>query len=459
MRNLKELYEKDIVMLPNSILYPHQRKAWSEFNNRVKKYAKGVKLLILEWHRRCGKDILLIQLLAKEAVKVPGNYYYVFPEKRQAREAIFEGIDGDGRRILDYIPHQLIHRIKEQEMVIYIKTGTINAKGECVYSTIQFVGSESDTKVGTSIKGVVFSEYAICNPKIWYYLEPSVARTNGFAGFISTPRGEQNHMVQLINANLDNPKAFIWEQMTIEDSKDFAGNPIFSVEEYHEKIRQGLPEETAKQEYYCDRVTASAGAYYKKQFADLYDKGQIGEFEDVYDCPVHFGMDIGFSDRCVLWVGYKFGKKNYIMDYYSNSGENIDHYIDWILDYMKLFRCSHARLYLPHDCKHTDRGSGRTVFQRILTRLHFINNIKPIIIPKTNNILDDIDEVRRLLEDCYFNTARCFTAIQYLKNYTKKENKTLMDFDAQGSKPLHDEASNYADGFRYLLFGMRKNLG
>ncbi|MGL5797625.1 MAG: hypothetical protein ACRCYT_05390 [Cetobacterium sp.] len=250
LRNsLVDLYEKDLISLPNCVLFPHQRKAYTEFNKILKQYrTSGLKLMILEWHRRCGKDILLLQILVKEAVQHTGNYLYIFPQVNQARQAIFNGIDTDGRRLLDYIPYQLIHKIKEQEMLIYLKTGQTNSRGEMTYSTIQFTGSDHDSKVGGSVKGAVFSEFALTNPKIYMYLEPALAKNKGWAGFVSTPRGEQNFMVDLINNNKNNPRAFIWEQMTIEDSYDFAGKHIFTKEEYDDKIKGGLPLETARQE-------------------------------------------------------------------------------------------------------------------------------------------------------------------------------------------------------------------
>lgn len=450
-----DFYNKDLVQLPNAVLYPFQKSLWSDFNRVLRDYPTGLKLLIAEVHRRGGKDILLIQMLVKEAVKSPGVYLHVMPLKTQARSAIFESIDADGRRLLDYIPHQLIHKIREQDMTVWIKTDQKNADGSTKYSTITFTGSDSDSKVGGSYRGVVLSEYALCNPKIYYFLEPAVARNSGWFACISTPRGELNHMVDLINNNLDNPKAVIVEQLGIDKTCDWRGNPLFSREEYEKKIEQGVPEETAMQEYYCSRVSASAGAYYSKQFKQAYAEDRIGEFEDIYDCPAYFSIDPGFSDECVVWVYHKFGKDIYVMDCYVNTGEAINHYIDWIIEYCKKYRCTSAKIFLGHDVKQTERGSGESMFVKILQRLRFVNNIKAHVIPKTNNILDDINYVRECFSNIYFNTAKCHTAIQMLKSYTKKENKTTGGFDDAGSKPLHDTSSNFADSFRYGVFGLR----
>lgn len=468
--DLKGFYDKEIVTLPNAVLYPHQKKAWTEFNKITKKKLKGVKLLILEWHRRCGKDVLLLQLLTKEAVKNAGNYYYIFPEKRQAREAIFEGIDMDGRRMIDYIPYQLIHKIREQEMIIYIKTNTKNSDGSCVYSTIQFVSSDADAKVGTSIKGAVFSEFALCNPEIWFLLEPSLAKTGGFAGMISTPRGEDNYMVDLINMIKNdpnsytegkmtyNPTAFVWEQMTIEDSSDFLGNPIFTQAEYEQKKLQGVPLEKLLQEYYCDRVTASEGAFYKRQFARLYEAEQITPFDPNPDLPVFFGIDLGATDRCVIWVGQMVGKELYVVDYFADSGESIDHYVKWCMEYVRDGGFPRGRIFFPHDVKQVNSETGRSPIQRVIKLMRRYPKLNYSVIPKTSSVLADIDTVREILPNCFFASNRCYTAIQFMKRYTKKEptKGRVRDYDANGSKPLHDEASNYADAFRYLALGVQR---
>lgn len=49
-----EIYNKEIVQVPNCVLYPHQKNAWTGFNKVLKEYPKGLKLIILEWHRRAG---------------------------------------------------------------------------------------------------------------------------------------------------------------------------------------------------------------------------------------------------------------------------------------------------------------------------------------------------------------------------------------------------------------------
>src|SRR5579872_5348467 len=58
---------------------------------------------ILRWHRRSGKDTTCFCYMVKEAFRVKGNYYYIFPTKEEARKALWENFNR-GWKILDYIP-------------------------------------------------------------------------------------------------------------------------------------------------------------------------------------------------------------------------------------------------------------------------------------------------------------------------------------------------------------------
>lgn len=60
-------------------------------------------------------------------------------------------------------------------------------------STWQIIGSDRyDATVGAGVAGITFSEYALSNPSAWGYYRPMVEENNGWAIFITTPRG-RNH--------------------------------------------------------------------------------------------------------------------------------------------------------------------------------------------------------------------------------------------------------------------------
>src|SRR5690606_29640964 len=61
----------------------------------------GKKRAVCVWHRRAGKDSCAINYTAKEAHRRIGVYWHVLPTQKQARKVIWQGIDKQGRRIID----------------------------------------------------------------------------------------------------------------------------------------------------------------------------------------------------------------------------------------------------------------------------------------------------------------------------------------------------------------------
>src|SRR5690606_9120805 len=64
-------------------------------------------------------------------------------------------------------------------------------------STWQLLGSDNyDRAIGSNVCGVVFSEWALCDPRAWEFIRPILTENNGWAIFITTYRG-RNHAWQL----------------------------------------------------------------------------------------------------------------------------------------------------------------------------------------------------------------------------------------------------------------------
>ena len=78
----------------------------------------------LVWPRRNGKDLFCWNLTIAKAMQRVGLYYYIAPYYNQARQIIWEGADGQGRRFLDYIPPQLITSKTKLDMRINLINGS-----------------------------------------------------------------------------------------------------------------------------------------------------------------------------------------------------------------------------------------------------------------------------------------------------------------------------------------------
>ncbi len=71
-----------------------------------------------------GKDTTMWNYMIKRAYLEPGIYYYFLPSFVQAKRVIWDGMTNDGKRMLDYIPKQIIHgNPSNTEMKIYGSTG------------------------------------------------------------------------------------------------------------------------------------------------------------------------------------------------------------------------------------------------------------------------------------------------------------------------------------------------
>ena len=132
----------------------------------------------------------------------------MLPTQRQAKKVIWNGLDGEGRRIVDQaFPKELRTRSDATEMLIELKNGSI----------WQLCGSDNyDSLVGANPVGVVFSEWSLCNPKAWDYIRPILAENGGWALFIYTPRGT-NHGKALYSMAIDND-AWMASLLTVEDT-------------------------------------------------------------------------------------------------------------------------------------------------------------------------------------------------------------------------------------------------
>lgn len=131
--------------------------------------SKKFRRMVLVWHRRAGKDINTWQMFLLCAVLNPGVYFYMLPTIAQGRKAIFDTIANDGTKFIDYLPKQLFLNgvgWNKNEMKIELDLGEVN--GVKRTSIIQILGSDNyDRIVGTNPKGIVFSEFALCNPTAW----------------------------------------------------------------------------------------------------------------------------------------------------------------------------------------------------------------------------------------------------------------------------------------------------
>lgn len=426
-------------------------------------------------HRRTGKDLLAWNILIKETQKRVGTYWHVLPLLNQARKIIWTGSTKDGVPFLDFIPPPLIASKRDDDMSIRLTNGSL----------IQLVGADRiDSLMGSNPVGVNLSEFALMKPSVWDYLSPILNENDGWANFITTPRG-RNHAFDLFKSMVDatnnkGAKYFV-QVLTVDDTRkplfdssgkpviDQSGNPVMvpviSPEAIQEQRDLNVPEEIVQQEYYCSFEAGMVGAYYTEAITKLEKEGRAQKNPALFnpDLPVYTAWDVGFTDSMAIWY-FQIDKKNInVIEYNEFVGRSLIEccYIvlakwselrekcgwsdDQVSRTMNLYQHHENYKYKthfgPHDLEQTDISIGVT--RRSVAKQH---GIKFKLVKRTD-VQSGIDLVRRVLINVWFDLTRTNEGLRALKEYHKEWNETKQMYE---DKPCHDWSSHGADGFRYL---------
>jgi phage terminase large subunit len=390
----------------------------------------GKTRAVVIWHRRAGKDSLSLNYTAKKAFERVGVYWHMLPTATQARKVVWDGIDREGRRIIDQVwPKELRSATNKNEMKIELANGSI----------WQVVGSDNyDSLVGANPVGVVFSEYSLADPAAWNYIRPILAENGGWAIFIYTPRGK-NHGYDIYKVAKDNPDWYC-ELLTVSDTS------VLSSADIQSERRSGMSEAMIQQEYYCSFESALEGAYYGALMDEARQDGRITKVPYDPAAEVITVWDLGIGDSTSIWFAQRIGREVHAIDYYENSGEGFAHYAK----VLKQKPYDYGKHYAPHDIQVRELGSGKSRLE--VAQSH---GIRFEIVPKLS-VEDGIEAARTLIPRMWFDEHGCERGIECLKSYRKQFNDKMQTWS---STPVHDWASHGADAFRYLAIAIDKQYG
>jgi len=415
----------------------HQLKLWTYLE-------QGGKRALEIAHRRWGKDEVALHRAAIAAHERIGSYWHMLPEYGQARKAIWSAVNPHtGRRRIDEaFPRQSRETTNETEMFIRFKNG----------STWQVIGSDNYNRlVGASIAGITFSEFATSNPASWAYLAPILVENDGWALFITTPRG-RNHVHKMRDVALASPHWFC-EIATVDDT---GALPLEAVEtqrrEYHALYGEDAGDALIEQEYWCSFEAAILGAYYGKELARAMREGRIREVPPDPDFPVHTAWDLGVDDSNTMWFYQIAGNEVHVVDYYEASGYAIPHYAE--VKREKGYNYKGGKDYVPHDARqrsYTSAHEDGTAKQRIEVMVEC--GLNPVVVPN-HALIDGISAVRQTLARCVFDAGNCETGLEALRQYQREWDEGARVFQ---QKPLHNWASHGADAFRTLAMAWRES--
>lgn len=405
------------IILPHDFTpRPYQR----ESNRAYFIHRKRFMLEVL--HRRAGKTKNALNFLVAAGMQRVGNYFHTFPELTQARRAVWNNIDKEGKRYIDHVPRRLMKKDPNNtDMRIELING----------SMIQLAGADRyDALMGGNPAGIIFDEYSIQNPFAWHYLSPIITENGGWAKFIYTPRGT-NHGYDLYNLNLNNPDWFV-QKLDITQTRNWDGSPIVTEAMVDERRRSGMPEELIQQEFYCSFDVALANSIYSEEIDKLIQEKRIKRFSPFPGVPVHTAWDIGRRDPTAIWFFQVVQNDIYVLNYYENIKKGMDFYIKIVKDYLAKYNLPNGVNFAPHDIKVHEWSNGRSRIDQAAA-MGFYFKAVPML-----GIIDGINCVRAIFPQMIFHEDDCRMGLNSLKQYERNDK----------GEPVHNFASHPADALR-----------
>jgi hypothetical protein len=399
---------------------------------------KGGRRAIEIAHRRWGKDEIVLAATCELAHQRVASYWHCLPEYEQGRKALWNAINAHTgkRRIDEAFPPEIRESKDEQQMLIKLRCG----------STWQIIGSDRyDATVGSGVAGIAYSEWALANPSAWAYHRPMLEENNGWAAFITTPRG-RNHAKAMYDMAKANPKWFA-EVSTIHDTGALSVEQIEeSLAEYIALYGEDIGRAQFAQEYECSFNAAILGAFYAREMAAIRKEGRITEIEPIEGRAVHTAWDIGVKDDTSIWWFQVVGAQVFLLDCYSQSGAGVDHYAEICEQRAQQHGWKRGLDFVPHDAKVKEWGTGRT---RVETMKGL--GLSPWVVPDASK-MDGIQAARTTLARSVFHPRCEDQGIAALEQYRREWDDEKKTFKAS---EVHDWSSHLADAFRYLAMAWK----
>lgn len=484
--------------LPNNFIpRPYQQELWDEILGPHLDYAKrkneaksagedfyeaepswSIKALQV-MHRRAGKDIGAMHLIAIASQLRVGNYKHILPFKTQARDAIWDGIDALGNKFIrTAFPDEIIESINESRMLVRFTNG----------STYQLQGGDSDRLVGAGPCGIVYSESALMSPNVRTFLRPMLDETGGWELHITTPRGKNWFYKLYQHAQKEGNGWYCrylnildtWRWAYFSEKKDIDSKKIhetldgeikfklvkdakaaiknghvkamYKVRIMTEAMVQNLKDEgqdpfIVDQEYYCDWDVALAGSYWGEVMMKMVNDERVGKFPYNPNKPVYVHMDIGFNDQTsITFTQEGMYQQPITIHHVGGSGKSL---LAWVYE---IERIANERGYLialimlPHDADNTEVSSGLTRLEYVLKEGSFEARGLIFEVLERADKNAGIDISRAILATACIDES-CEVLIESLKSYRREYDEKNQTYR---NVAVHDWASHAADNYRYL---------
>lgn len=361
-----------------------------------------------------------MNVLTKHATETPdGRYAYLGPLYRQVKQAAWDAL-----KLSAEAPTVTIN---ETDLVVRFPNK----------ARVQLFGADNYQALrGMHLDGIVLDEYADINPAAWTeVIRPALARKQGFATFIGTPKG-RNHFYRLYEDAKQDP-AWFTALYRHEDSGVITEDEIALA-------RRQMTEDHFAQEYECSWEAAIHGAYYARQLEACRAEGRIKTLTWEPTLPVDTYWDLGYTDATAVIFVQRVAREIHVLDYLEDAGQGLEYYAKLIAQKPYLY----GTHILPHDAGYQQQASAGVTLEQQLRAL----GVKPTRVERKSDVEAGINEARLMFPRLWFDADKAARLVDALAAYHAKwddDRKTLLN------KPEHDWSSHGADAFRLLAVASR----
>lgn len=407
----------------------HQLELWQEL-------LAGRRRVDVAAHRRWGKDDVALHWAALAAQQRPGGYWHLLPEAAQGRKAIWDAVNPHTgrRRIEEAFPEVMKPKFLDAEMKVRFANG----------STWQVAGSDNhDSLVGSSVAGVVFSEWALARPDAWTYIRPMLLENDGWAMFLWTPRG-RNHATRAFESRRSDPDWFCLKSPATQTE-------IFTPEQLERERRELVAELGSEEEgqarfaseYLVDFDAAAPGAYYATLLGEAERAGRIGRVPIDPALRVDTAWDLGIDDYTAIWFFQAVGREVRVVDYYETSGAGLPQIVREAIAGKPYLWGTH---HLPHDVMVRELATGRSRYDTLAGL-----GLSGVSVGVAADPEERVNAARLMIPLCWFDEGRCGLGLERLRAYRKRWSRATHSY----AGPLHDLASHGADAFGEFAMNRR----
>jgi hypothetical protein len=348
--------------------------------------------------------------------KPDGRYAYIAPLYNQAKDIAWS-----------YLKHYAFPLLADSPNESELRVDLVNG------SRIRLYGADNPDRLrGIYLDGVILDEYGDMKPAIWTdVIRPALSDRKGWGTFIGTPKGKNEFWTLWQDAQKNGD----WFTLMLKASE----TGLIEQSELDEARKQ-MGSDQFEQEYECSFEAAIKGAFYADEMRRAQDEGRIGRVAIDRGLQVDTAWDLGVSDSTAIWFIQTLGKERRMIDYYESSGVGLDHYAQVLRDRGYIYR-DH---YFPHDIAAKELSTGKSRLET-LKALGITAQVGEMA-----SVMDGINAVRRMLDQCWFDAERCERGIEALRQYQREYDDKLKDWKL---RPLHNWASHGADALRTFATG------